>query len=893
MEVLADAQRSALLSLLRLVATSEDKAEHLRCRLCETICFDPYESFKSMQSEWNNQKGWITAVELRAWVSRQPNYLSCLLADDVMAALAPFVNEAHELTYEGFLRLTLPKDPCHVALKEMAFSRGGQLQLHVYKDQYVSADVTNRLCAIVENEVDMHRSLKLYQRTLKELAVSEKAVLKFLDSQQGACAGMGGLISPSAMREALVGRVCALTPCQFESLLRRVNPSGACLVAFSDLSKYLNLPLFQLSCSPIRFSPMVSSLAYDYSPFRIRGVPFLLRKHDGDLVDNSQLKSQLAGITCRKSKNSDDKGERVIDFGSTIDGTVEYSEDDIEWPKLKTEVPSADAVRVPQRMVEEAAVLDGVWMDSSNRHLLTVVQIRNVWKTTVRGKEVQGTIRDSLIEITNPTEWRCSGMLDGNVISWSLGPTSKTWTKQLSAASPLKGPAPAITMTEFVATEGQANPRSALSPRYGSSVPLTPRRSSLPSTPRRTIKFADQASPRSASPPRYGSSVPLTPRRMSDSFLSSIDYSLRDTPRESFPGFRDHREKSPISPGMASTNASTADLRSSPSRHSPRASTPDSFSYSNLGSPVRHEPRSPSPPHQAWSLLVPPEVPQLDGRRSSSMRSLRLSPRSSFCTVPLSTTRRENVRNVLQVMLSQADADSHAEDAKVLLPSTCTPSAVFKMLDRQGKGYVTDTDLWQFAQDLGARVSFGSVNTLMRDLQSRDGQDHLSTPGRFTLRDIGKLILRHGSNELQALLFARTDNEAWRSQAFFRTDPTRRSLDTRFAAEESLDGTHKYYFYRLLEVAANKALSLDADRRRLFDFGRDMDMARLSEVFDCLSGGHVSIRLSDLRKAFFDHTVFLSEGELQMLWSRYSPNGIGVTFFDFANQLKPRGATTW
>jgi len=76
---------------------------------------------------------------------------------------------------------------------------------------------------------------------------------------------------------------------------------------------------------------------YDYLPFEIRDVPVLLLKSDGYLVDNSLLKSQLTGLTCCSSKNIEAKDERIIDFGSTVDGIVEQSDDGTKWLKIKAE----------------------------------------------------------------------------------------------------------------------------------------------------------------------------------------------------------------------------------------------------------------------------------------------------------------------------------------------------------------------------------------------------------------------------------------------------------------------------------------------------------------------------------------------------------------------------
>jgi len=75
--------------------------------------------------------------------------------------------------------------------------------------------------------------------------------------------------------------------------------------------------------------------ACQYLPFQMRDVPLLSLAYDGYIVDNSLLKSELAGLAVRNSKNIDDRGKRIIDFGSTVDGIVEQSEDGMQWLKIK------------------------------------------------------------------------------------------------------------------------------------------------------------------------------------------------------------------------------------------------------------------------------------------------------------------------------------------------------------------------------------------------------------------------------------------------------------------------------------------------------------------------------------------------------------------------------
>jgi len=112
-----------------------------------------------------------------------------------------------------------------------------------------------------------------------------------------------------------------------------------------------------------------------YLPFQIRFVPVLLRNGDGYLVDNGLLKSQLTGLTCRQSKNMEDRGEHVIDFGSTVYGNVEQSEDGVAWLKITTKEPFSIHTKPtvtphPHAMLPvgtdaapDARAAGGMWMD--------------------------------------------------------------------------------------------------------------------------------------------------------------------------------------------------------------------------------------------------------------------------------------------------------------------------------------------------------------------------------------------------------------------------------------------------------------------------------------------------------------------------------------------------
>jgi len=269
MDVLNAAQQSSLFSLLNVVANGETTAEHLRYQLCEVQEFDPYEAFWKLAG--SHHKGWVTASDLHAWIAEQPHLLSSTPFEEISVMLGPYLNEYGEFRYDGFLRLTMPKERAHMWLKDVTLARGGSRgPSHGISDRHLSPAVAYRLCQLFENEVDMHRHLKFHQKNLRELGVHKEMVLRFLDNAQGICAGLGGLVSPASVRSLLVDRLQAMSPSQCEALLRRINPSGVCLAPFDALTKYLGPSLatpmsspyaHRLDCSLDRGSPLHSPRA--------------------------------------------------------------------------------------------------------------------------------------------------------------------------------------------------------------------------------------------------------------------------------------------------------------------------------------------------------------------------------------------------------------------------------------------------------------------------------------------------------------------------------------------------------------------------------------------------------------------------------------------------------
>eukprot|EP00401_Gymnodinium_catenatum_P038937 CAMPEP_0117467516 /NCGR_PEP_ID=MMETSP0784-20121206/5697_1 /TAXON_ID=39447 /ORGANISM="" /LENGTH=743 /DNA_ID=CAMNT_0005261489 /DNA_START=48 /DNA_END=2276 /DNA_ORIENTATION=+ len=275
METVTVGQRYSLLSFLRVLADGEIAAEELRCRLCEVPGFDPYDTFRHLRGP-HQQSWYVAAVDLHAWISKQPHHLAGALLEEIATTIVPFVNSSGELRYEGFLRMVLPKATSNGHLKEASLMRGSQVPPHNGGQSGICPETAYRLCQLFENEVSMNRHLKFYRKSLSEQGPSKDTVLKFLDAGQGACAGMGGLIAPEAMRRTLVDGSQGLSYAQFDALLRRVNPSGACLVAFDDLAKYLFPPMLPYISrtipSPLHV-PRSGNYAYDVGGFSTPSPP--------------------------------------------------------------------------------------------------------------------------------------------------------------------------------------------------------------------------------------------------------------------------------------------------------------------------------------------------------------------------------------------------------------------------------------------------------------------------------------------------------------------------------------------------------------------------------------------------------------------------------------------
>jgi len=141
-----------------------------------------------------------------------------------------------------------------VYLAETALGRGPKTpRLADNSDPCVAQQVAQCLCQLIQRERDLSGHLRFHRKFIEELEIQREQVLQLVDSEQGTCAGMGGFFSPKSMHFVLVEKLQVLSPEQCKALLWRVNPTGACLVAFDAFAKYLSP---SLPCHvPRTFSP--------------------------------------------------------------------------------------------------------------------------------------------------------------------------------------------------------------------------------------------------------------------------------------------------------------------------------------------------------------------------------------------------------------------------------------------------------------------------------------------------------------------------------------------------------------------------------------------------------------------------------------------------------------
>eukprot|EP00927_Polykrikos_kofoidii_P042493 TRINITY_DN36486_c0_g1_i1.p1 TRINITY_DN36486_c0_g1~~TRINITY_DN36486_c0_g1_i1.p1 ORF type:complete len:849 (-),score=101.77 TRINITY_DN36486_c0_g1_i1:164-2710(-) len=837
------AQEAAILAFFRVVADHEVAAESLRCRLCELQDFDPYDAFKSLQGKWQTQKGWISATDLRRWLSDQPHHIATAPLEEIAAMLTPFVSSKAELRYEGFLRLTLPKESVNAWLKEVCLARGSQASHE--RETCMRPEMAHRLCQLFENEMDMNRHLRFHRKRFQELGVFKDMILNLLEDDHDVYSpGITGLISPAGIRRVLADKMQALTIAQCDALLRRINPSGVCLVGLSDLSMLLSPPVPYIA--PFSTSSFVDTRGREQ---------YSLRDRDASRERDSYLSGRKH--ESRELREREASREREAFY---------HSRD--REPSRELDTYFAAREREAREARERDAVLD-------HRRIHGVGLSR---------------APPPLHEPTN-----------GRPLGAPLSPRSPRSPRH--GSRPLS-PVPVRNSFVSFASPEQTTPLPPFSwkdARYdGVNGSAACRGGSLTNRSR----FVEDSRARDPSPSRYGS-LTARGRGLSNSRDSSI-------PRKaSLSAERKYMNSTQST--QASTQASTLDLGSP---RSPRGM------LAHAGAHRGHAPAEPIE-DPGWIKRRAGSMPA--GSRDGPIAAPFASPaKSPQYHSTWSDTRASLATAVLRVMASQAETDLRTEDAKAVLPPTCTLEAIFAYLDRHRKGYVTDTDLWQLSQDFRSNTSFSSLVMLLNEIQLRHPRSKAYIPGRLSMREIAMLVLPVNSHEFKIVQGAACDDEAKTELYLMRNSeacPTcgirvQRSGDcagcpnvrcvacgTSFRcfcvvsdyapsstvnADGPLSLTLRYQLHQLVDSSARAAEDLERERRRL-SATVGFDLTALSDVFSRLTNGNPCMRRTELRLALSDIGLHLSEQELDLLWRRYAPHGgFEVSFSEFARQLKPR-----
>mmetsp|Transcript_40164 Transcript_40164/g.92913 ORF Transcript_40164/g.92913 Transcript_40164/m.92913 type:complete len:664 (-) Transcript_40164:54-2045(-) len=261
-------QKVALLSLLRAAAEAELDTEDARVKLCELPDFKPRACFQAIQGP--SVKGWMSSSELHLWFTSQPHPVAGYRLEDVLAAVKLRTGSL-EIFPEDFIRMTTPNFRSGAYLKELALSRLPMGYLPY--EQPLKAEVAYRLSQLFLLELDFVSRLRFHQKRLRQVALYGGNIVKFLDADEGFCAGMGGLLSASAVRHVLsrgvAGYTRPLEPMLCDALLKRINPNDAAFFPADNLGRLLDMTLPPATAYPTWADRLVDYPYRSLSPTRL------------------------------------------------------------------------------------------------------------------------------------------------------------------------------------------------------------------------------------------------------------------------------------------------------------------------------------------------------------------------------------------------------------------------------------------------------------------------------------------------------------------------------------------------------------------------------------------------------------------------------------------------
>ncbi|CAE7744136.1 unnamed protein product [Symbiodinium sp. CCMP2592] len=178
-------QKVALLALLRAAAEAELDTEDARVKLCELPDFKPRACFQDIQG--NSVKGWMSASDLHLWLSSQPHPVAGYRLEDVLSAIRLRTGSL-DIFPEDFIRMTTPNFRSGAYLKELAISRS--FLPYLSYERPLKYEVAYRLSQLFLLELDFMSRLRFHQKRLRQVAITGVNIVKFLDMEEGFCAGL-------------------------------------------------------------------------------------------------------------------------------------------------------------------------------------------------------------------------------------------------------------------------------------------------------------------------------------------------------------------------------------------------------------------------------------------------------------------------------------------------------------------------------------------------------------------------------------------------------------------------------------------------------------------------------------------------------------------------------
>lgn len=924
-------QQQALVGLLRAAACGEIVTEVARRKFCEAG-FDPRSAFEALAPSYRMAR--IGAEDIFKWLREQPHSIPNLTVEDVASITKPYEVSGGYLNYQQFLRMVLPKDdPSHM-------HRGGH-QSFQGEAQELPPEVAYRLTELLVNEIDVARHLKHHRKQLGGLGVGRQSILQFLNAEDSVCCGgSGDLVSPSAIRRVLVDRLQALNQEQCEALLRRINPSGACLAPFDELAKMLSQPTGGSERIAEPSMPSVHAFSEPQTAGALGG--------RGPVHAFSE--PQTTGV-------------RGFDHGGPCHSSPTACPT-VHPPPLQDPLPFGDSCGASQWH----AALGSPGRPSPDTSLVIPALHGGVSRLDSGGRvphiawrEPQASLDASLSAIPAP----CSGRG-----AWleSHGESETNFAHESRGASS-ELPIGVVNGSRVYAQHSGSQGDSRSDPYRAPPIATPPVGGwSAWSPPTRDADVSKVTSMlRDLSPTRnqYGGIGGGTrPVQSPDCYTTTHAQDLNTPCREPV----DYKPSPAVyefgRSALASTQASTNDFMS-PNKQSPWSPKPPAApsSYANNYSTPQRPPisnysgalcRTPgvgtASGAGARSSSVPagptagptvhfthasPHEREPSHRRESPLSYLKpATPRAPLSASPWRPSPSERQADgrlraaeaVLKAIAKQGQLDAKVEAAKTNVQATASLEGIFCMLDRLRKGYVTDTDLWQFSQDFGASTAFGAICALVREVQWRcaasgASPSALTGSGRMSLRELGTLRFPASSREYQEMLLAPNDAEALSALYLLANSElcpgcgihVQRDADARgcpsvtcavcgtafrcrvavsdHAPPEGggpVPAAAQYHLYKLVDAAAHAAEESERGRRQLALLPHYDVASTLRDVFVEISDGRLSFQQGDLRRALASRELHLTEAEFGALWLRYSADGREVTFPDFAHNLKSR-----